>query len=47
MIVYWNYSRVPNKQGGVIKGEGGRSHKKNKRGGRNKRGRWQIGIYNE
>ena len=36
------YSRVPNKQGGVIKGEGGKSLKKNKRGGPNKRGGWQI-----
>ena len=36
------YSRVPNKQGGVIKEEGGESLKKNKRRGPNKRGGWQI-----
>ena len=36
------YFSVPNKRGGLIKGEGGRSLKKNKRGGSNKRGRWHI-----
>ena len=32
---------------GVIKEEGDRSPKKNKRWGCNKRGQWQIGIHNE
>ena len=39
---YLDYSRVPNKQGGVIKGEDGKTLKKNKRGGPNKRGGLQI-----
>ena len=37
---------MPNKQGGVIKGEGGKYQKINKRPESKKKNFWQIGIHN-